>query len=175
MTEAEFREAYESNKDRLYRFSCRMTGSAEAAEDLVHDCFLMLWRRTVVWDRTRGPLRNFMFGVVRNLALKRIAQERTFDELADDSAVCGPIDPANRERGDIVAQAVSALPPLQREALVLAEYEEMPLQGNRGVDGRGSGGGQVAAASRPREFATDAGSAAAVEGEFPWNTMTIEN
>lgn len=74
------------------------------------------------------PVAQLLFGVVRNLALKRIAQERTFDELADDSAVCGPIDPANRERGDIVAQAVSALPPLQREALVLAEYEEMPLQ-----------------------------------------------
>jgi RNA polymerase sigma-70 factor (ECF subfamily) len=27
-----------------------------------------------------------------------------------------------------VAQAVGALPPLQREVLILAEYEEMPLE-----------------------------------------------
>ncbi len=28
----------------------------------------------------------------------------------------------------MVAHAVAALPPLQREALILAEYEEMPLE-----------------------------------------------
>jgi hypothetical protein len=33
MTDAEFREAYESHKDLLFRFACRMMASAEAAED----------------------------------------------------------------------------------------------------------------------------------------------
>ena len=128
MTEAEFRETYESHRDLLFRFACRMTGSAEAAEDVVHDCFLLLWRKKLVFDRNRGPLRSFLFGVTRNLALKRMGQEGSFDELAEDAAVGEPIDPANRERADLVAQAVAALPPLQREALILAEYEEMPLE-----------------------------------------------
>ena len=128
MTEAEFREAYESHRDLLFRFACRMTGSAEAAEDVVHDCFLLLWRKKLVFDRKRGPLRSFLFGVTRNLALKRMGQEGGFDELAEDAAVGEPMDPANRERAEMVAQAVAALPPLQREALILAEYEEMPLE-----------------------------------------------
>jgi RNA polymerase sigma-70 factor (ECF subfamily) len=128
MTDAEFREAYESHKDLLFRFAFRMMASAEAAEDLVHDCFLLLWRKTVVYDRDRGSLRNFLFGVTRNLALRRLAQGGNFDELTEESATCGPIDLANRERGDIVTQAVASLPPLQREALILADFEEMSLE-----------------------------------------------
>ena len=128
MTDAEFREAYGRHKDMLYRFAWRMTGSAVAAEDLVQDCFLMLWRNAAAYDRQRGTLRSFLIGVTRNLALKRFRRERTFDELEEESAICGPIDPVGRERGEMVAQAVAALPPLQREALILAEYEEMALE-----------------------------------------------
>lgn len=128
MTDAEFREAYESHKQLLFRFAYRMLGSAESAEDVVHDCFLLLWRKTVVYDRGRGPLRNFLFGVTRNLAMKRLGQEGNFDELTESAAVCDPIDLASRERGETVAQAVATLPPLQREALILADYEEMALE-----------------------------------------------
>ena len=73
-------------------------------------------------------MRSFLIGVTRNLALKRMQRERPFDELEENSAVCGPIDAAGRERGEMVAQAVAALPPLQREAIILAEYEEMSLE-----------------------------------------------
>jgi RNA polymerase sigma-70 factor (ECF subfamily) len=129
MTDSEFRQAYGQHKDLLYRFARRMTGSGAAAEDVVQDCFLTLWRNAAVYDRERGTLRGFLIGVTRNLALKRLRRERTFDELdSDDAATCGPIDPAGRERSEMVARAVAALPPLQREALILAEYEEMTLE-----------------------------------------------
>jgi RNA polymerase sigma-70 factor (ECF subfamily) len=128
MTDAEFREAYESHKDLLFRFAWRMMASAEAAEDLVHDCFLLLWRKKAAYDRERGSLRSFLFGVTRNLALKRLGREGTFDELTEEAATYGAIDLSNRDRRDIVANAVASLPPLQREALILAEYEEMSLE-----------------------------------------------
>jgi RNA polymerase sigma-70 factor (ECF subfamily) len=73
-------------------------------------------------------MRSFLVGVTRNLALKRLRWDRPYDELEEEIVVCGPIDPAGRERGELVAQAVAALPPLQREALILAEYEELPLE-----------------------------------------------
>ncbi len=127
MTDAEFREAYQAHKNLLYRFARRMTGSGETAEDIVHECFLLLWRRAATYDSRRGSLRGFLIGITRNLALKRISRERALDELEDDIAICGPIDALNRERAEMIAQAVAALPPLQREALILAEYEEMSL------------------------------------------------
>jgi RNA polymerase sigma-70 factor (ECF subfamily) len=128
MTDAEFREAYGRHKAMLYRFARRMTGSSTIAEDLVHDCFLMLWRGTVAYDQERGTLRSFLIGVTRNLAFKHLHKQRVFDELAEESAVWEPIRAEGSERIEMVEQAVTALPPLQREALILAEYEEMTLE-----------------------------------------------
>jgi RNA polymerase sigma-70 factor (ECF subfamily) len=128
MTDVDFREAYRGHKDVLYRFARRMTGSVAAAEDIVQDSFLVLWRKPSAYRPERGSVRSFLIGVTRNLALQRLRGDRPYDELQDDSSLCGPIDLVGLERAEMVARAVAALPPLQREALILAEYEDMPLE-----------------------------------------------
>jgi RNA polymerase sigma-70 factor, ECF subfamily len=131
MTDPEFRAAYGQNKNMLYRFAWRMTGSPVAAEDIVQDCFLVLLRNPAAYDRQRGTLRSFLIGVTRNLALKRLRAERSFEELDSENAACLSIDLSNlndkNERASQVAAAIATLPPLQRETLILAEYEEMTL------------------------------------------------
>ena len=128
MTDAEFRDAFHGHKDVLYRFAYRMMGSGAAAEDVVQDCFLALWRNPTGYDPKRGALRAFLLGVTRNLILRRWRDERVHDPVDEDSAICGPIDMEGRQRAEIVSRAVQALPALQREALILAEYEEMSLE-----------------------------------------------
>jgi RNA polymerase sigma-70 factor (ECF subfamily) len=128
MTDADFRDAYRGHKDVLYRFARRMTGSAAAAEDIVHDAFLALWRKPSGYDAARGTLRSFLIGVARNLALQRLRRDRPHEDLDENTSVAGPIDLAGLERAEIVARAIAALPPLQREALILAEYEELSLE-----------------------------------------------
>ncbi len=135
MTDPEFREAYGQNKDVLYRFACRMTGSPETAEDLVHECFLAWLGKPAAFDQSRGALRSFLIGIIRNLALKQLRGSRAFDELTEETATSRPIDPVGRERAACVAEAIAALPPLQREALILAEYEELPLAEIAGITG----------------------------------------
>jgi RNA polymerase sigma-70 factor, ECF subfamily len=128
MTDAEFREAYRRNKDVLYRFARRMSGSSSEAEDVVQDTFLELWRKPSRFDSTRGTLRSFLIGVTANLIRRRLRSDRPYDDLEDDSAVCGPIDLAGLQRAEIVARAVAALPASQRETLILAEYEDLSLE-----------------------------------------------
>lgn len=128
MTEAEFRTAFHLNKDVLYRFAFRMTGSGAAAEDLVQDCFLTLWKDSDRFDPDRGPLRSFLLGVTRNLALKRLRKERPHESIDNFDAAVPPVDLADLDRPQAVAAAVKALPALQREALILAEYEELSLE-----------------------------------------------
>jgi|ERR1051326_2601112 RNA polymerase sigma-70 factor (ECF subfamily) len=128
MTDAELGDAYRTHKDVLYRFARRMTNSAPAAEDIVHDAFLAAWRSTSTFDRARGTLRSFLLGVTRNLALQRLRRDRPHEELQEDAGIAAPIDLTGLERADCVARAVAALPPLQRETLILAEYEEMSLE-----------------------------------------------
>jgi len=128
MTDTEFRDAYRAHKDVLYRFVRRMTNSAEIAEDIVHDAFLTVWRSTSTFDSARGTLRSYLLGVTRNLALQWLRRDRPHEALEEDASIAGPIDLTGVERAEIVARAVAALPALQREALILAEYEELPLE-----------------------------------------------
>lgn len=128
MTDPDFRDAFHRHKEVLYRFAYRMTGSASTAEDVVQDCFMALWRKPGAYDPARGPLRAFLLGTARNLVRKRWRDERPHQALEDETSHCPPIDLARIERAEAVGRAVLSLPPLQREALVLAEYEEMSLE-----------------------------------------------
>jgi len=128
MTEAEFRDAFRQHKDVLFRFAYRMTGLVETAEDVVQDCFMTLWRKPEAYQQERGALRPFLLGIARNLILKRRRDDRPQDVLHDEALICAPLDVMEAERGEAVATAVAQLPLLQREVLVLAEYEEIPLE-----------------------------------------------
>jgi RNA polymerase sigma-70 factor (ECF subfamily) len=105
-----------------------MTGSSSAAEDVVQECFLALWRRPAAYDPNRGALQTFLLGVVRKLILSRWRDERSYETLDDEALVCLPIDLVQNERAQTIAKAIQMLPPLQREALILADYEEMSLE-----------------------------------------------
>lgn len=132
MTDADFREAFHRHKATVYRFAYRMTGSSSIAEDVVQDCFVMFWRKPEAYHPGRGALRAFLLGIARNLVLKRWRRERQHEELSeameDEMCACHPIDLAEQQRAEAVKQAVLLLPPLQREALVLAEYEDLSLE-----------------------------------------------
>ena len=128
MTDPEFRKAFYVHKDVLYRFVYRMTGSANGAEDIVQECFLALWRKPEAYDPNRGTLRAFLLGIARKLVLKRWRDEHPYDSLEEDSLICGQVDVLVQERAEMVIRAVQMLPPLQREAVILAEYEDLTLE-----------------------------------------------
>jgi RNA polymerase sigma-70 factor (ECF subfamily) len=127
MTEPEFRSAFLEHKDAVYRFAWRMMNSPAAAEDVAQDAFLTLLRHPARFDGRRGSLRSFLLGVARNLVLKRWREEHRWKPLEEHAFVVPPVEAGAGVAGTIGA-AVRALPPLQREALILAEYEEMSLE-----------------------------------------------
>src|SRR5262245_42582137 len=128
MTESEFEVVFQEHKNAVYRFAWRMTGSPIAAEDIAQDVFLSLLRQTDRFYRTRGMIRPFLRGITRNLALKRWRNESRWEDLEDEHFVAEPVDVHAGEVAEIVGIAVRSLPPLQREVLVLAEYEELSLE-----------------------------------------------
>lgn len=131
MTDAELRIAFEQNKDAVYRFAWRMCGSPTVAEDITQEVFLTLLRQPGRFDPARGALRSFLLAVARNLALKRWRDEHRWNELGDeleDEFATPAIDVESRETADAVSAAVASLPPLQREVLILAQYEEWSLE-----------------------------------------------
>lgn len=127
MTDAELQTVFEQNKDAVYRFAWRMCGSASAAEDITQDVFVAFLRATERYDPERGTLRTFLLGIARNLTLKHWRREHRFEPLDCDPVDTGPLDADSGDIGEAVGQAVRALAPLQREAVILAEYEELTL------------------------------------------------
>jgi RNA polymerase sigma-70 factor (ECF subfamily) len=128
MTEAAFRIHYEQYREPLFRFGYRLTGSAEVAEDLVHDCFIGLFRGG--FDESRGSLKTYLYGAMRNLARKYYRSSGREDppDEAVPSVHAGALDLLIAQEAAVAVQrAVGALPPLQREALILFEYEELSL------------------------------------------------
>ncbi len=106
-----------------------MSGSAAEAEDITQEVFVTLLRHPDRFDAARGPLRAFLLGIARNLALKRWRRAHRLEPLDDDEAfVAEPLAVERLEIGELVARAVRALPRLQREVVILAEYEQLSLE-----------------------------------------------
>lgn len=132
MTCAEFRAIFEANKNAIYAFAWRMTGSPATAEDIAQDCFLLLLQSPAQYDEARGSVRAWLLGVARNLILKRWRSEGRWTTFDHEDFPVEPLLTDCRVE-EIVSQAVQALPPLQREVLVLVEYEGMTLEETAGA------------------------------------------
>lgn len=118
---------FDEHHPPLFRFAWRLTGSMADAEDIVQDCFLALLRPDCSFDPARSPLRTWLFGAARNQWLKRLRRR-------EQDAVPEQVDRRTPEteilRGEItiaVASAIAELPDTQREILLLAHYEQLPL------------------------------------------------
>lgn len=128
MRKAELHAAFEGHRAAVYGFAWRMTGSPSVAEDVLQDVFLVLLDHPDRFDPARGGLRPFLMGIARNRILKRWREDDRWVGFEDEAYSAEPVDPARGELAVIVGEAVMALPPLQREALILAEYEALSLE-----------------------------------------------
>jgi len=132
--QAAFLGLYERHRNAVFRFAYRLLGSVEMAEDITHDCFLSLIRKPENFNPARASLRTYLYSAARNLSMKHFrnsGRETAIEELAEDPQIPVREQPLSRlldeELTLKVKQAVSSLPPLQREALVLFEYEGLAL------------------------------------------------
>lgn len=127
--ESAFLALYQRHRTPVFRFAWRFTGSAQTAEDVTQECFLALFAGAA-FDPKQGPLRMYLFGIARHLAMKVMRiEERESEEAADAAAPFDTLgDLIGKERSVVVGEAVAALPPLQKEALILFEYEDFSLE-----------------------------------------------
>ena len=126
--------AFERYSPTVYSFAYRMTRRADLAEDISQETFLALVRAPARFAPDRGSMKTFLLSIARNLVLKQYRELGGVDQLDEDQldqgALVGPsFDPrATIDIGAAVSEAVSALPPLQQEALILFEYEGVTLE-----------------------------------------------
>lgn len=144
--QAAFLELYDRHRQPIFRFAYRLLGSVELAEDVTHDCFLSLIRKPENFRPERASLKTYLYAAARNLALKRFrnqGREADMDELTQEPQESPRRGPLRRlldeELADQVREAVFSLPPLQREALILFEYEGLSLNEVAAIAGSDAG------------------------------------
>ncbi len=128
--EESFAALYARSQGAVYRFALHMSASAALAEDVTQEVFLTLLRAGHRFDPSRGSLASFLYGIARNLVLRRLDRERTglraAAEEAPEEAAC-PVDLlgdlTRRETIEQVRRAVVSLPPVYREVVVLCDLE----------------------------------------------------
>jgi RNA polymerase sigma-70 factor (ECF subfamily) len=81
------------------------------------------------YDLRRASLRTYLFGIIKNQSLKRIRGKDPGGQSDTDSTTNpSPEGEVLRsELEEVVARAVTRLPESQKEILILAHYEQVPL------------------------------------------------
>jgi RNA polymerase sigma-70 factor (ECF subfamily) len=143
--ERTFREEAIPHMDAVYRFSLRLSGSRDAAEDLVQETFLRAYR---AWDQyTPGTqAKSWLFTICRNVFLRGAERTRRHDEIVRrkvEHEASGPVpvvnpvwaegkvsDPEGAFFSEIVDEeilrAIDDLPEEYRTAVVLSDLEGLP-------------------------------------------------
>jgi RNA polymerase sigma-70 factor (ECF subfamily) len=110
------------------RFATRLTGSVDLAEDVLQSALVRAARS---WETFRGDakLRSWLFRIVINVfrdGLTVVSQaEELPAELEDGREQDVSSTAMTAELGEMIAAKIAALPPRQREVLVLISYEQL--------------------------------------------------
>jgi RNA polymerase sigma-70 factor (ECF subfamily) len=122
-------QAFDQYHQAVFRFLYRLTRRPDVAEDLTQESFLVFLSAPGRFDPARGTVRTFLFAIARNLAPQQFRDYAAEEQWEKASDLTSAPDPRpGIEIGAAVAEAVASLAPLQREALILFEYEGLTLE-----------------------------------------------
>jgi len=124
--EEAFTALYRRRQGPVYRFALQMTGNVVIAEDVTQDVFMALLSKTAKYDAARGTLASFLYGVARNLVLRRLEKTSEIEDYAGPDDILD--DLTKRETIESVRRAVLSLPTVYREVVVLCDLQDMSYE-----------------------------------------------
>ncbi len=121
---------YDRYRTMAYSIAYRLTADTSAAEDVVQDVFLGVWRNAERYAEGRGSVKTWLLSIVHHRAVDAVRRRRPTVELPERDAAPPPAltvpdvwtEVSGRLDADAVRAALGALPAAQREALELAYY-----------------------------------------------------
>lgn len=125
---------YDRYSAMLFGTLLRILKDAQAAEEVLQDVFLQLWRSAGRFDAGRGSLPAWLLVIARNRAISRLRGRGSREDLEEkDGDYAGTFvsahnieDEASRsELRESLTAALATLPAEQRQAVELAYFEGM--------------------------------------------------
>ena len=128
---AAFEVVYERHATAAFSLAYRMCGARGAAEDVVQEAFLSLWRSGARYDRARGSVRTWVLGIVHNRAIDSLRRSTVHDKrrVSDEgieerfeAPERTEVEAARRDEARSVRSIIDELPEEQGRVIQLAYY-----------------------------------------------------
>lgn len=124
----------------VYRLAFRILKNREQSEEIVQEVFWRVWRRSASFERERGRVAQWIFGIAHNLCIDEMRRMRArpnpmydndenplIPQLVDDHVDIPATAWANEQRRVIIS-ALASLPSAQRQAIELAYFNGLSHQ-----------------------------------------------
>jgi RNA polymerase sigma-70 factor, ECF subfamily len=126
-----FELLYDRHGGAAFSVGYRMVGDRAAAEDIVQEAFLSIWRSRLRYDTARGSVRTWILGIVHNRAIDGLrrntvhARRRGSMEGVEERYEAPErtdVEAVRRAEARSVRSALGTLPEEQRHAIELAYF-----------------------------------------------------
>jgi RNA polymerase sigma-70 factor, ECF subfamily len=127
---AAFERVYDEYSPVVYRTAIAVLGNPAAAQDVVQDVFMRLWRQPDGFDAERGSLGNYLRLMARSRAVDMWREGQVAGRARDRLRVLAvgtrdegpPVAVELRRERTIVLRALARIPDVQRQAIVMAYW-----------------------------------------------------
>lgn len=124
---------YDRHAGLVFSLARRITGDREAAEEVVQDTFLTVWRQAASYSPSRGRPYSWLVRIARNRSIDELrrmdSRERrqrrsreVLDAYTPDPALKAVEDAREAELRRLVSEALQDLPEPQREVVELSYF-----------------------------------------------------
>jgi RNA polymerase sigma-70 factor, ECF subfamily len=126
-----FEAIYDRHGSAAFSLAYRIAGNRAAAEDIVQEAFLSVWRSSVRYQPERGNLRSWLLSVVHNRAIdslrRSVAQTRhQVDAEGIEERKAAPeltdVEAVRRDEARTIRTAMEGLPADQLRVVELAYF-----------------------------------------------------
>lgn len=110
----------------VYAVALRVLGDTAAAEDVLQEIFIQLWRNPGAFDSGRGNLAPWLAVITRNRAVDSLRKRRLQTEISETTVSVEPDLASEADRGramEKVRAVLKDMPEAQRSSLEMAYFE----------------------------------------------------
>ncbi len=117
---------YDRYSGIVYSVGLRVLGDTGAAEDILQDVFMQLWRNPDIFDPKRGSLGPWLAVITRNRAIDLVRKRHPETDITDVVVSVHPDMIGSADRGRAIEKvrgALNSMPPAQRNVLEMAYFD----------------------------------------------------
>jgi RNA polymerase sigma-70 factor (ECF subfamily) len=119
-------QIYDCYSSLVYSIALRVLGDAGAAEDVLQNVFMQLWRDPGVFDARRGSLPAWLAVITRHRAIDWLRKRRPESDIVEITVAARSDLASETERSSTlekVRETLAGMPETQRSLLELAFFE----------------------------------------------------